>query len=141
MAENGFDKLQEVFAARRMSKAGILSLHKDIELCAQRLFRILWDLSMEANAKALIQAMLKQLEVKASVWEDIPSSYRGGNYSPLVSPISGVLVFNHCMGMTFMKYAKGEAISGWSANLDVVEEAIRTARDNGINEGLKVLTT
>jgi len=141
MAEDGFDKLQEVFAARRMSQVGLSSIHKELELCAQRLFRVLWDLAMADNAKSLLQAMLKQLEVCASVWEDIPLSYGGGSYSPLISALSGVLVFNHCMGMTFMKYEQGEAVTGWSVNLEVVEEAIKTARDNGITEGVKVLTT
>lgn len=140
-AEAAYDRLVDVFAARHMSTKSIEHLEQELALCAQRLFRVLWDLGLTQEDAALVKSMLSNMGVVATVWEDIPRAYTGGSYTPLVSPVTGVLVFHNCMGFTFMQYEEGKAITGWSASLDVVEQAIRTARINGITEGVKVLTT
>jgi hypothetical protein len=116
---------EETFARRKMeigkSQRGLMNT---VSCLSMRLYRTLWDLTLTSQD---VENKNRLLGVIAAliVLEDAPC----GKYEKVANGMSGVLAFEHCYGVTFIEYHKGDATNrAWSVLRTTLEEAVAMAR-------------
>jgi hypothetical protein len=92
-----------------------------------RLYRNLWEVSLNVNDKKLLRDMIKRI-ADISVWEDLPATLEGLSYARVKNDMSGTIAFEHAYGVTFMEYKQGLAKAGWTVLRDTLEESLLHAR-------------
>lgn len=124
-AEESVLALQEVFSRRKMKKdTEHAQLFSAVELLCLRLYRVMWELSLDDGDKRNMREVIKKI-ANLSVWEDKPC----GRYEKVANEMTGTIAFAHCHGVTFVTYKLGKATSrAWSVLRNTLEEAVVLAR-------------
>lgn len=127
-AERAADELLEVTERRKMQ---LTQEYKFIAFTVRelgtRLYRNLWELSLCADDKKLVRALIKRIAA-ISVWEDLPATLAGLSYARVKNGMNGTIAFEHAYGVTFMEYKQGLAQAGWTVLRDTLEESLIHAR-------------
>lgn len=142
------DTLKEVVEARKIKYSGYEDIVKRANLVSQRMYRNQWTAAKTADATATMFSLFVILGIPKELrfWQDTPmrnwnETNLWGGYSKLNAPITGLVVFSHCYGFTFIEYKKGKAVpSGWTVTLDGMDDAIRAARYCGSIEASKIIS-
>lgn len=125
------------FKRCKMSMEPHHALMQRADRASKRLYRVLWDLSKSVEDRGILISIADAVGVPSHMrfWEDTPSTWSGRSYTQLRSPLSGMAMFSHCCGFTFIEYMYGKAQErGWSVPLETMEEAIVVAKNSGVVE-------
>lgn len=145
--EYAHSELQDVQARRKMSPYSSIDIAKRVTLLAQRLYRNMHDAVLTPEDKRVMAGLFELLGVprERRFWQDVPmrnwtADNLWGGYKELHAPITGLVVFLHCYGYTFIDYKKGQAQPrGWTVTLDGMQDAVATAKKKNIKAGMKLI--
>jgi hypothetical protein len=127
-AEEAVIELTAVTQRRNMDNTeehlGLARLSRQLGL---RLYRNLWELSLSDSDRKNLR-LLMQRTATLHVWEDIPSPLLNRSYERVTNGMDGMIVYDHCYGLTYMQYNQGSPVLGWSVLRDYLEESLVMAR-------------
>lgn len=130
-AEDAAEAFLDVAARRKMSLTQEHhKLLKKIDLMGHRLYRNMWEISLDRRDTNLKNKLLKSLSVLV-IWEDSPCTLDRLSYEKLAAPLDGVVAYEHCFGVTFMRYDKGKAKGNcWTVLRHTLENSVAIAKEN-----------
>lgn len=138
--------LEDVYKSRRVRLSDHATIKRQTTIISARMYRVLWDKALSREDRKLLSEIFTSMGVYGFMrfWEGIPWPWNCAQYNAyaqLSYPISGMTLFAHCCGYTFVEYKEGRANGkAWSVSLEAVDEAVRVARTAGVEIAAKLIS-